>query len=734
MVTGTPGSGGGKTLAELTHPLPKQGDLLFHSLAATETLSQPFEYELALLSENENLDHDLLLGKSMTVKLELAKGERFFNGRVARFGLVGKKTGTRYYEYRAVLRPWLWFLTLNQDNRIFQEKTAVDIVKEVCNAHAALTPAIEEKHHQTLDSRDYCVQYRESDFAFVSRLLEEEGLYYYFEHTASTHKMVLCAGPSSHGAQAGYETLDYVGGARSGSKQEVVRRWTASSSVETGTVTLTDFDFEKPTLSLNKSKTTTRKQPVTGLESYDYPGAYVKPDIGTRYVGLQIEALQARQRVIDGDTDARGLVCGRTFKVKGLPATADNGEYLVIQTHIALQEGVEESEGLASQNLFACEFQAVSTREPFRAPRVTPRPLVHGPQTAIVVGPGGAEIHTDKYGRVKVQFHWDRLGANNEKSSCWVRVSHPWASKRFGMIALPRIGDEVVVSFLEGDPDKPLITGRVYNADNMPIYGLPAHATITGIKSRSSKGGGADNNNELRFEDDKGKEHVWFQAEKDFYRNVKNDAFDVVGHDETVTIGKLRKTSIGTDNTWDVGGSSNEQVGKDVHRTIGADSITSIGSVMDLTVGTHAGVSVGSNTTVAVGANLEVAVGANTGLHVGSNLDVDVGQNLAQTAGMEMSLKAGMDMLGTAGMNLMLKGGVNVVIEAGMQMTLKAGPAIITLGPAGVSIVGPMVMINSGGGGGSATPAKAAKKTDKTDPSKAVAPAKIVAWQDPLPK
>jgi type VI secretion system secreted protein VgrG len=445
--------------------------------------------------------------------------------------------------------------------------------------------------------------------------------------------------------------------------------------------------------------------------------------------------LQARQRVIDGETDAKGLVCGKTFNVKGLPVPAENGEYLVIQTTIALQEGVEESEGPEGQNLFACEFQAVSTKEPFRAPLTTQRPLVHGPQTAIVVGPSGDEIHTDKYGRVKVQFHWDRLGQKNEKSSCWVRVSHPWASKQFGMIALPRIGDEVVVSFLEGDPDKPLVTGRVYNADNMPIYGLPAHATISGIKSRSSKGGAAENNNELRFEDDKGKEYVWFQAEKDFYRNVKNDAFDVVGANETVTIGTNRKTVIGADNEWHVKGSSTEEIGVDLNTTVGADVIAKIGSVLDLDVGKDIDVKGGADGNLKLATKLVVNAGADIAVESAANIDVKAGQNIAQEGGMKLSMKAGTDLFAEGGMNVNIKGGMKVVIEAGMNLILKAGASFIAIGPDGISIVGaPLVKINSGGAGGAAGPATAAKAASPKAPAEATNPPDIEAWQDPLPK
>ena len=327
---------------------------------------------------------------------------------------------------------------------------------------------------------------------------------------------------------------------------------------------------------------------------------------------------------------------------------------------------------------------------------MTPRPLVHGPQTAVVVGPAGDELHTDKFGRVKVQFHWDRLGKKDAKSSCFVRVSSPWASKQFGMIALPRIGDEVVVEFMEGNPDRPLITGRVYNGDNMPPYELPAQATVSGIKSRSSKSGAATNFNELRFDDNKGSEYVWFQAEKDHHHNVKNDAF--------ATIGQHNQLDIKKNNTVNIGEAFAMTVGKNTSLKIGGDASTDITG------------------------DLNMAIAAALGLKTAAAIAVKGGAAIAVTAAAAIDVNAGADANLTAGAAMAIKASAGITIDGGMKISIKAGAGWITLGPDGVSMGGPLVKINSGGSGSSA---KAAKKASPTAPK---APAKVVAKKDPLAK
>jgi type VI secretion system secreted protein VgrG len=326
--------------------------------------------------------------------------------------------------------------------------------------------------------------------------------------------------------------------------------------------------------------------------------------------------------------------------------------------------------------------------EPFNS-----RTRVQGPQTATVVGPSGDEIHTDKFGRVKLQFHWDRVGKKNEKSSCWVRVSHPWASKQFGMVALPRIGDEVVVEFLEGNPDRPLVTGRVYNGDNMPPYTLPAQQTVSGIKSQSSKGGGLSNFNELRFDDKKDAEYVWFQAEKDFHRLVKHDAYDSIGNDLWVDVGKNASHTVGENVTVAIGKAATVSVGTDTHVALGGDLNTDVGGALSLNV---------EDNVAAYGRQAVT-------LTVGSELDIDVGRTAKFSVANSVHIK-----------------GMGVVIDGGTQLTIKAGGSFVTLGPEGVSLKGAMVMINSGGSAGTA---RSANRASLAKPKK---PAKNKENKDPL--
>ena len=660
-------------IADLVHPLQlsEADDLLFYSMSARETLSEPFEFDLQLISLSEKIDVEALLGKPITVKLKLdPKGgaaERHFHGRVARCERVGSMPGTRYYAYRAVLRPWLWFMTLAQDNRVFQKKTVLEIVKAVCDAHVGLGAEVVSKLSGTLKPREYCVQYHESDFQFVSRLLEQEGIYYHFEHSASAHKLVLCNAASSHTAQAGAAAkLNYVAGSAAGSKTQFVRGWSSVVQVHSAKATLADFNFETPATKLLSTKSSTHASAAATLEVYDYPAAFDATAEGDRYAELRTSEYEARYPVFEGSTDVRAMACGKTFEIANLPLPAENGKYLVAQTRIELVEGVHDSSGDKQGSHFECRFEATSTKAVYRTRSRTPKSLVHGPQTAFVVGKAGDEIHTDKHGRVKVQFHWDRLGKKDENSSCWVRVSQPWAGKGFGFVQIPRIGDEVVVSFLEGDPDRPLVTGRVYNAVNDPPYTLPDHATVSGVKTRSSKGGNADNANELRFEDDKGKEYIRLQAEKTFYRHVKENAFDNIVGDDTLTVGGSRFEEIGKDQKVEIKEDQWHKVGKDFHADVAADVFVNAGAATDVTTGT----------------------------------------TLALTVGTEMALKAGM----------------SLAVEAGMTITLKAGGSFISIGPAGVDISGPMVKINSGGSGGSAKKAKKPKK-----------PSLIKKWKDLMP-
>ena len=506
-------------------PLPHE-DLRFESMTATQALSTLESIELLLVADKPDIAAEKLLGHAAGVTLRLRGGaQREFNGLVTRFGL-GRSQG-RYYQYQATLRPWLWFLTRTADCRIFQDLTVKQIVEKVFADHAGIAH-FEFKLFRSYRQRVYCVQYRETDFNFVARLLEEEGIFWFFDHAAGVGKLVLTDDTGGLTAAEGAEKLPYFDNAgQAPPDTDHVTGWTCSREVRTGKMALTSYDFERPSTSLAVDHAMPRSHPLADLEQFDFDGQTTQKADGQHLADCRIEDEQARFERQAGSTNAHALTVGHLFSLTRHPRGDQNAEHLCLQTSISVQLPAHEA-GDGGED-FQCHFAAMPSKQAFRPERRTPKPFVQGPQTAVVVGPAGEEIYTDKYGRVKVQFHWDRYGKKNESSSCWMRVSSPWAGKSFGFVQLPRIGQEVVVDFLEGDPDQPIITGRVYNAEQMPPWELPANATQSGVLTRSSKGGTYGNANALRFEDKKGAEQLWLHAEKNQDIEVENDETHWVG-------------------------------------------------------------------------------------------------------------------------------------------------------------------------------------------------------------
>jgi type VI secretion system secreted protein VgrG len=494
------------------------------------------------------------------------------------------------------------------------------------------------------------VQYRESDLNFVQRLMEDEGIYYYFKHTDSSHTLVLSDSLSAHEATAGYATIDYFPPTENEVRpSDHIHDWYLSRNLQSGRYALRDFNFTKPRLQLETKANKQRSHPHASLEVYDYPGGYTSPSEGDHYVRTRLEELQARYERVTGIGNARGIASGALFTLAKHPREDQNKEYLIVATNQHLQATGYETNGREATEEYTCSFQATDAKEPFRAPPTAQKTRVSGPQTAIVVGKSGEEIWTDNYGRVKVQFHWDRLGKNDENSSCWVRVAQIWAGKNWGWVTLPRMGQEVVVDFLEGDPDQPLITGRVYNQDNMPPYDLPSNKTQSGIKTRSSKDGSPANFNEIRFEDKKGSEQLYIHAEKNKDQIVENDETASIGHDRTEKVGNDEKITIGHDRTESVG--NNESITIGVNRTekVGANETINIGANRSITVGasetatvtlqrTH---SVGVNETISVGAAQEITVGAGQAITVGAGQTTNVGADRSISVGGKQSVNIG---------------------------------------------------------------------------------------------
>ncbi|MFZ1642883.1 MAG: type VI secretion system tip protein TssI/VgrG [Candidatus Contendobacter sp.] len=461
--------------------------LLFRRMETRERLSQPFEFHLDLFSENSGIKFTDVLGQPMVVRLNLPKEDRvrYFHGLVSQFRQV--RGQGRYAVYQATLRPWLWFLSRTADCRIYQNMKVPDIVKSIFREHGFSD--FQVRLAEQYLPREYCVQYRETTMDFVSRLLEEEGIYYYFKHEQDKHILILADSITAHESFPGYGEVSYLPPDMHERRHvEHIHDWELTQQVQPGAYAHTDFDFKVPRKNLYRRLEMRRHHARDHYEIYDYPGEYTESEPGQTYARVRLEELRAQYEIVEGRADARGLATGRLFSLAHFPRQDQNRQYLLTATTIKLDSDDYESRP-ADQPvglLCDCQFTAMDAREPYRPLRVTPKALVQGPQTATVVGPKGQEIWTDQHGRVKCHFHWDRYDGSDENSSCWIRVSQPWAGKNWGGISIPRIGQEVIVDFLEGDPDRPIITGRVYNGINMPPYPLPAGAVISGMKTNTT--------------------------------------------------------------------------------------------------------------------------------------------------------------------------------------------------------------------------------------------------------
>ena len=649
-----------KPVMKLTTTL---GDTLrFRSLSATEDLGRLFEFNVIALSDADaQVDPTRLLGTNASVSIEVGKDkQREFNGVVARAGLESAQG--RRVAWRLQLRPWLWLLTRRSDNRIFQNLSVEAIIKKVFEAY---TGDVKFQLSGNYAPRLYCVQYRETDFNFVSRLLEEEGIYYFHQHAGGKLTLVICDAMTAHEDCPGFSRVKFRESQDQLLELQAITEWRHAYELSTGKVTLTDYDHLKPATSLRTDGTTSaHATSPTGLEHYDYPGLYVDKGRGGGLARVRMQEFDARVLLVTGaTTTVGGLVVGFRFALTEHPLDSENTDHVVVSTRIDAQyAGYESGQG---EMQFSCRFRAMRYAHIFRPERSTPRPLIAGPQTALVVGPAGEEIFTDSHGRVKVQFHWDREGRKDEQSSCWLRVASSWAGKAWGMISLPRIGQEVVVDFLEGDPDQPLVTGRVYNAVNVPPYALPDNKTVSTIKSQSSVGGTTANANEFRFQDKKGKEHIWFQAERHLRTLVKDSAWTEIKKNKSHTVGGALTESVGGDHQWTVKGAVRGKTEGDHYHETGGMLWSQSG---DYTLRTG-----------------DVMWKSGDSKFDMQNLELKCGMAAKIKAGMKLSLKATM-----------------IAIEADVQISLKVGGNFVDISPAGVAINGTMVLINSGGAAGSA--------------------------------
>jgi type VI secretion system secreted protein VgrG len=631
-------------LISLTTPLGED-NLLLTGFTGHEAISRLFHFHLTALSENTDIDFAQIIGQTVTINVAQSDdSQRQFHGIVSHFACTGKEGDMTRYELQMV--PKLWTLTRYADCRIFHNKDVVSILQSVLEDRGIEYQLVVTGEYKALE---YCVQYRETDFNFVSRLMEQFGIFYFFKHEDGEHTMWLGDSGSAHQPCPGMPNAGFNlagGGLDAG---DVVNSWSIGQELRSGKHSLTDYNFKTSTSNLEVSESTIYSVGGNdGMEIFDFPGLYGAQSDGTTLAEVRMQEEEAVHKIAHGTSVCRAFTTGYKFDLQDHPLAPMNASYLLTEIHhTASVAGTYRDDAAAGEETYTNVFSCIPADIPFRPARITPKPFVQGPHTAVVVGksadkdaandqaPGGdgEEIWVDKWGRVLVLFPWDRAKA----TSCWVRVSQDWAGKGWGMINIPRVGQEVLVSFLEGDPDRPIITGRVYNDVQTVPYPLPDNGTRTTFRTSSSTGGGTAHYNELRFEDKTGQEQVFIRGEKDYDTRVLNDSREWIGNNQSNIVMQNRMEKIGGDDNLNITG------------------------------------------------NLNVKTGQNISVQAGTNLYEKSGQNFAHEAGMAIHLKAGM----------------TLILEAGAQLSLKVGGSFIDLNPGMVSISGSMVMINSGGSAGS---------------------------------
>ncbi len=689
--------------------------------AGSEGLCQLYRFEIELASTEETVEFDTIVGKPATLTVNTDYGERWFHGVIARFEMTGETTDLTYY--RAELVPAVWLLTHRYNSRIFQKKTTKEIIAAVLEKGGIASDRIDMSQLQrTYEPRGYCCQYRETDYNFICRLMEEEGIRWFFEQSQEGHTLFLADSGDSYAPIEGESAaLPYHPPTGMNVQQEHVFRFRKGQCVRPGAVVLRDYNFEKPALNLEAKSDAGRD---AGFEFADYPGEYVEQGPGSELATIRAEEFESTRIVGTGLSNSPRLAVGRTFEVSEHTSEPLNGSYFLTAIKhqgkqatarsAALSDGVKSSldqgaararsqwlyhngqvssdmqsiagaqgssplEPLTIPNLlddesltrhvdaespvYECRFECMPADVSYRPARVTPWPSVRGTQTARVTGPSGEEIYTDEYGRVKVKFNWDREGKHDENSSCWIRVSQGMAGGQYGMMFLPRVGQEVVVDFLEGDIDKPIITGRVYNADQMPPYKLPDEKTKSVIKTHTSKGGGGTN--EIRFEDLKDKEQILIYAQKNLHVRVNADRVENIGNDHHLSV-KKNKFEL-------VEEASNRDVKLDLNEKIGG----------------------------------------NKSLDVGGDLGQKVGGNYSNEVGADAYIKAG----------------GKIVLEGTKEITLKVGGNFVKIDASGVTVMGTMIKLNSGGSAGTGS-AVALTKPEETVDADSAEPGKDVTYSD----
>ncbi|MFZ6182257.1 type VI secretion system Vgr family protein [Nannocystis pusilla] len=644
--------------------------------SGSEGISSLYEFHLDVVARHIEVGE--LVGRTAVLKVVGVGEPRLVHGMVLRAEYTGEMRPRAMY--RITLVPQHYTLLFRTNSRIFQQMSTPDIIRKVLDGAGIPRRRQQFELTGTYAARDYCVQYRETDFQFISRLMEEEGIVYYFDHAATRHVMVISDRAAGAPLIAGEPTLPFRIDDNVRDKEHV-GVFRMSEEIRPDHVTLRDFNLNRPDQLMEGDHAAAKPS----FELYDYPGEFQEVALGKRLAKAELEAAQALKRVGRGTSDSPRLTPGFGFKLADHPRVELDGEYRVLRVHhFGEQPGTIDH--TAEQALvYRSEFTCIPSAVPYRAPRATPRPQVRGVQTATVVGPAGEEVHVDEQGRVKVQFHWDREGRSDDKSSCWVRVSQAWAGNGYGAMFIPRVGHEVIVDFIEGDPDRPIITGRVYHGLNATPYTLPDEKTKSTIKTETYTGGGF---NELRFEDAKGAEQVFVHAQRDMDLTVRNDRRETVGHDEHHKVMNDRKA----------------QVVKDEHRTVGGNAMTKIGGEAhtDVVGAAHTKVSGPASAHFDRTVDVETAGKATVGITGGLDLKIVGAQRVSVvgTHNLTTTADSAVSVGGSAGLTAtgsVVVEGMTLILKATAGITLQGPGGFVTIDAGGVSIEGLMVKLNSGG-------------------------------------
>lgn len=671
-------------LISISSPLAKD-ELVLLSFEGTEQISDLFNFQIEVLSKNHSIKPEELIGKELTISVQ-DKQKRTFHGYISRFAFGEIQTGN-LRSYRMEMVPWLWFLSKTNNFRIFQEKSAKDIVSQI---FADLGFNDYEFSLSTQPaSREYCIQHNESDLNFISRLLEEEGIAYYFEQKKGSHVMRIVDAANA------YKECKETGFTYSKEKglNEKIILWEHLYEFRKGKWSSNDYDFKMPAKTQIQTTDSTSKFPnVKNYEHYEYGATHDfngLKDLSTK----RIEAEEVPMNVIQSTSYCSSFYAGGKFKLSSHFFPEEQGSYIITSIKHRAVDNTHFS-GSKGGSEYANEFHCIPDSVHFRPPLKHKKPRVYGPQSAIVVGPSGEEIHVDEHGRIKVQFHWDREGKSDEMSSCWIRVMQPWAGPGWGTSFIPRIGMEVVVNFYNGDPDRPIVTGSVYNGENQPPFSLPSSKTQSGIKTRSTKEGTKENCNELRFEDKKGDEQLFIQAEKNLDVNVKNDQSLTVNNDRTKSVTNNETSSIGKNRDKNVGENQSESIGKDKSIDVGSNHTESIGKNKTLDVGANHTESIKGDMVLTVDKNLEETISKDVTINIGGDSTSSIGKNLSSDIGKALALVAGDQIvLKTGSASITMKKDGTITIK-GKDITLKGSGKINVKASSAVAIKGSKVTNN----------------------------------------